>query len=238
MKKYLCRYALLPICLAMNVAAVAASIHVKPTTVILGPGQNAAAITITNEGDKPLNAQVRVFGWDQQDGKDVLGATSNLVASPPATALAPKQSQSIRLVRTAKTPATAEEAYRLVVDELPDKSNLPTVGVELQMRYSMPVFVQPKTASKQDQVTVTAQLSGNTLTVNAQNQGQLHAQASNLAVVYAGGAAVSVINGLVGYVLPGKTMQWTANLPADAAAKGKPAHVTVLFNGQSFSVDL
>ena len=219
-------------------AASAASIHVKPTTVNLAPGQAAATITITNEGDKPLNAQVRVFGWDQQQNKDVLGATDKLVASPPATTLAAGQSQSIRLVRVDKAAPTSEETYRLVVDEIPDKTDVTQVGVSVQMRYSIPVFVMPKAGMKQADLTVTAQVSGNSLTVSARNRGEAHAQAANLSVVYAGNVTVPVVNGLLGYILPGKNMQWTVNLPADAIAKGKPTGVTATFNGHAFNVNL
>jgi fimbrial chaperone protein len=224
--------------LVATTVATAASIHVKPTTVNLGPGQSAATITISNEGDKPLNAQVRVFGWDQQQNKDVLGPTDKLVASPPATTLAAGQSQSIRLVRVDKTAPTSEETYRLVVDEIPDKTDVTQVGVAVQMRYSLPVFVMPKAGMKKADLTVTAQVSGNALTVSAQNRGEVHAQAANVSVVYAGNVAVPVVNGLLGYVLPGKSMQWTVNLPADIMAKGKPMGVTATFNGQPFNVNL
>ena len=67
--------ALLVIALAVSGVALAGSIHVMPTTITLGPGKATGVLPITNEGDAPVNAQVRVFAWDQAGGKDALSAT-------------------------------------------------------------------------------------------------------------------------------------------------------------------
>src|SRR5688572_1278675 len=53
----------------VSFAAAAGLIHVKPTTLVMPPGQSAAVLTVTNNGDTPINAQVRVFAWDQVQGK-------------------------------------------------------------------------------------------------------------------------------------------------------------------------
>lgn len=218
--------------------AMAGSIHVMPTTITLGPGKATAVMTITNEGDAPIKAQVRVFAWDQQGNEDRLTPTQKVVVSPPMASLAPKQTQSIRVVRVDKSAITAEESYRLVVDEIPDATNAPNVGVSVQMRYSVPVFVLPKATMPPGQVTVAATVSGSTLTLNAQNKSESHVQASEVTIEHAGGTTTPVVGGLLGYVLPGRTMQWTVPIPANAAAKGRPVRVTTTFNGQPLKVDL
>jgi len=218
-------------------AATAGSLHVQPTTVNLSAGQAAATITVTNTGDAPLNAQIRVFAWNQSENKDDLSPTQSLVASPPVAALAPKASQVIRLVRVDKSVATVEESYRLLADEIVDPATVPTVGVAIRMRYSVPVFVTPKNA-KAANLTITAQLAGNSLTLNADNHGGTHAQAANVSVEYADGTSTPVTTGLLGYVLSGKTMQWTLNLPQNAHATGHPVRMHAFFNGQEFQVDL
>ncbi len=223
---------------AVCAVAVAASIHVMPTTLTLGPGKAAAVLTVTNEGDAPIRTQVRVFEWQQTQGKDALVPTQKVVASPPMATLAPKQTQAIRVVRVDKSPATREEAYRVVVDEIPDPASAPAIGVAVQMRYSVPVFVMPKASMPPASVTVTAQLRGNQLTLQAKNPGESHAQASNVILEHDGGGTTPVVNGLLGYVLPGQTMQWTLDVPANAAAKGRPVRVDTSFNGQPFKVDL
>jgi len=223
--------------LSLGPAATAGSLHVKPTTVILPPGQAAATVTVTNTGDAPLNAQIRVFEWTQSENKDDLNPTQALVASPPAATLAPSASQVIRLVRVDKSKVAHEESYRLLADEIIDPATAPTVGVAIRMRYSIPVFVTPANA-KPAKVTVTAQLAGHSLTLNADNKGGTHAQAANVSVEYSDGTSTPVVKGLLGYVLPGKTMLWTLDLPENAGATGHPVRMHAYFNDQELQVDL
>jgi len=231
--------ALLAIGLAIAVGgAFAGALHVTPTTITLGPGKATAVMTLTNEGDTPMQAQVRVFAWDQQGNEDRLTPTQTVVVSPPMATLAPKQKQSIRIVRVAKSAIAAAETYRLVVDEIPSANNAPNVGVAVQMRYSVPVFVLPKATMPPGQVTVAAHITGNTLTLNAQNKSETPMQASQATIEHAGGTTTPVVGGLLGYVLPGRSMQWTVPIPANAAAKGRPVSVTAIFNGQPLKVDL
>jgi len=219
-------------------AADAISLHVKPTTIILSPGQNAAVITITNEGSAPINAQVRVLAWDQVQGKDQLSETDTLVASPPAATFAPGQGQSIRLVRTASAPATHEESYRVMVDEIPPPAGALQMGVQVKMRYSLPVFVLPKAGVAQGKVDINAQVQGNTLTLTAQNSGTTRVQAADVAIGYGAGTSTTIVPGLLGYVLPGRHMQWTLPMPPNASAQGKPTRVTASVNGQPLEIAL
>ncbi|BDU16233.1 fimbrial biogenesis chaperone [Lysobacter auxotrophicus] len=230
--------ALLAIALAVSGVALAASIHVMPTTITLGPGKATGVLTITNEGEDPINAQVRVFAWDQAGGKDSLNATQKVVVSPPMTALAPKQTQSIRVVRVDKTDATAEEAYRLVIDEIVDPAKAPKTGVAVQMRYSVPVFVLPKATMPSGTVNVTAQATGSALSLKAHNPSEAHVQLADVSVEHQGGAITPVQPGLLGYVLSGGTMQWTLAVPSNAAAGGRPVRVHANVNGQPLNVDL
>jgi len=225
------------IVLSWVVNAHGTTIHVKPTMTIIQPGQSAAVITLTNNGDQPINAQVRVFGWDQAQ-KDILAPTAKLVASPPMLTLAPGQVQSVRLVRTGKSPATAVEAYRLLVDEVPDASKPSDLGVVLQMRYSLPVFVLPRGNLKPANLAMTAAVEGDTLTLSARNQGEAYAQASGVSLAYAGKVVAPVLPGLLGYVLPGKSIEWKVPIPASVSAKGKPAGVTMMVNGRELQVSL
>jgi len=218
--------------------AIAGSIHVAPTTLTLGPGQSTAVLNVTNEGDAPANVQVRVFAWDQKNQKDNLNPTQKVAASPPMVTLAPKQTQAVRVVRVDKSAVAAEEAYRLIIDELPNAKDAPKVGVAVQMRYSVPVFVLPAAKVANGNVTVRAQLAGNALSLQAQNQGKARMQAANVMLEDAAGTRTPVVPGLLGYVLAGQTMQWKLDVPANAAAKGRPVRVNMQFNGQEVKVDL
>ncbi|MFC3551256.1 molecular chaperone [Lysobacter cavernae] len=222
--------------LALLVAgtAHAASIVVRPTMLILPAGESTAAITVTNNGSQPVNAQVRVFGWDQAQNEDQLQPTQALAASPPMTAILPGQSQTVRLVRVDKTPATREESYRLLVDEITDRASTQHTGVAIQLRYSVPVFVVPDTRATAT-LAVKAELDGGQVLIDARNSGQSHARISNVALQYADGTSQVIGEGLVGYVLPGKDRQWRLPLPAH---KAPPRQVKAEVNEQALLVDL
>jgi fimbrial chaperone protein len=151
--------------------------------------------------------------------------------------VAAQGSQTIRLVRTAKAAVAREESYRVLVDEITDPSAQSANGVNLQLRYSVPVFVSPA-GVKPARMTVTTSADGQALMFKAQNAGGQHAQVSAVTLVNAGGDALVVEAGLVGYVLVGQTMQWRLNIPSDAAAKGPFVGLRCRINGEPFSTQL
>ena len=229
-------------CIALVIfggTATAASLFVRPTTVVIPRGESAAAVTITNSGDMPITAQVRVFAWDQSDNADQLTPTEAVAASPPMAVIAPGQSQTVRLVRLATTPAAQQESYRLLVDEIPDRSAAATGqnGVVIQLRYSVPVFVMAR-PSDSAQLAVNAVWTADSVKIDAANRGQAHAQISNVSLRYGDGTSVVVSDGLLGYVLPAKSRQWWVDVPADSSARGKPESMRALVNGQELDVRL
>jgi len=218
--------------------AGAASLFVRPTSVVFAPGESAATITVTNSGTTPVTAQLRLFAWDQQQNQDKLDATQAMVASPPMLQVPPGSSQTIRLVRTLQTPAAAEETYRLIVDEIPDpKSRAAGTAVVVQLRYSVPVFVIPK-PNEPARATVKAKVQSNALLLDIANRGKSHAQISDVKVSYADGSSVTVGAGLVGYVLPDKQRQWKLELPPATGNRGAPKRVRTQINGQEMLVAL
>ena len=52
-----------------------------PVTIEFGTDDTATGITLRNPGERPVYGQVRVFRWDQADGKDTLTPTQDLVAA-------------------------------------------------------------------------------------------------------------------------------------------------------------
>ena len=218
-------------------SAWAASLQVTPVTVLIPPGQSAAVLTLKNQGDKPVQAQVRVFAWSQKDGQDKLDMTQTLVASPPMIEVGPQGTQTIRLVRASKAAVTSEENYRVLIDEVPDPAALGGDGVNLLLRYSIPAFLPP-VGVKPARLTATTGVEGTAVTFKAQNVGGQHAQVSAVSLVNAAGDAVVVEAGLVGYVLVGQTMQWRLRIPPDAAARGPFLSLRCRINGEPFSAPL
>ncbi|WP_165188891.1 fimbrial biogenesis chaperone [Caulobacter soli] len=186
--------------------AVASTLRVSPVGLDLPSGQNAATLNLFNDDATPLNVQVRVFRWRQVDGKDVLEPASGVVASPPISKVAPGAARTIRVVRLDPKLPEKQEAYRLIVDELPPPLSDSGRQVTLLMRHSIPLFF----AASADKARVEWRLDGpkDGPALTAINTGGRHLRVSNLKVVDAAGDVLAERKGLVGYALPGSKMTW------------------------------
>lgn len=205
--------------------ASAASLQVSPIHVEVAAPGAAAAITIRNSGPKAINAQIRVFKWEQREGRDELIPTVDVVASPPATALLPNQDYTIRIVRQAKAPVVREESYRLLVDELPDAAAVPGATVKFVLRHSIPVFFSAP-GRADHQLSWVVESRGGSLRVAARNNGERRARIASLRIMSQSGQTVVSRDGLVGYVLGRSVAVWSA------PAKTVPAGSTVLITAQ------
>ena len=182
-----------------------ATLQVAPVTLDLESNQRATALYLTNSGDTPIHAQIRVYDWTQSSGKDVLTLTNNVVSSPAVTSLAPGQRQLVRIVVLNPVAHPQEQSFRLLVDELPHGHlNAPDQnGVHFLLRYSIPLFIAPQELTREDE---TAQLSCQQENQNVwcQNKGNTHIRLSNVQAIANNGQVVDTLAGLAGYVLPGK----------------------------------
>jgi fimbrial chaperone protein len=123
--------------------AGAASLQISPVMITLRAGQGASGLNMQNMGETPVYGQVRVYLWQQKDGDDVLTPTQDVVASPPIIQIGPKNTQVIRLVRRSEQLPASELSYRILIDEIPREDNTPASGVDIRLRYSIPMFVLP-----------------------------------------------------------------------------------------------
>ena len=197
---------------AATSAASAASLQVSPVGLEIRAPGGTSTITLRNEGPSPINAQARVFRWTQVNGKENLEPTNAVVASPPITSLASRVNYTIRVVRTSREPVMREEAYRLLLDELPDENRRKTGTVQLLLRHSVPVFFTPQEAGA-PRLKWSARMQGGRLVLTVQNEGGRRVQIAKLRVKDARGATVSFGEGLVGYALAGSTMSWIRPAP-------------------------
>ena len=217
--------------------AVASGLQVAPIGLEFTPASPAQGLWLTNTGDRLLRAQVRVFHWTQAGGKDELAPTQALVASPPMLALEPAGRQLVRVIRTGAAGASGagEDAFRLLVDELPPAEQGQASGLQYILRYSVPVFVGG--INPPDETTVVSALhwslvrEGGHVMLQARNDGARHAQVSNVSLLPATGEAMVVSPGLLGYVLPRSSMRWPLKAPADAVGAG--AKLEARINGKS-----
>lgn len=201
--------------------ALASGLQVSPVSITVPATQNAEGLWLSNTGNGVVNAQVRVYRWTQNEQGDQLEPTRELLASPPMLELPVGERQLIRAIRLGAPPTGGvEQAYRLVIDELP----IPTPGrkgLQYVLRYSVPVFVQPAGAPASPPELQWALVpEGGKLLLEVSNRGGTHAQLADLVFTSGAGQRTEVAPGLVGYVLPGARMRWTLKLAPAALAGG------------------
>ena len=231
------RHALRGLSAALLIAcgsAGASGLQVAPVGLEFAPASSAQGLWLTNTGGDALHAQARVFHWTQVEGKDVLPPTQSIVASPPMLSLASGTQQLVRVIRTGAGAGTSEDAYRVVVDELPPATQARDTGVRYVLRYSVPVFVEPANAPDDAAVAAALQWSlvrdGNGLALQVRNTGTRHAQLSDATLQLPGGKALTLTPGLLGYALPSSTMRWPVKVPAAQLDNG--TLLKVMVNGK------
>lgn len=223
----------------------AAGLQVAPIGLSFTPTSPAQGLWLTNTGGESLHAQVRVFDWTQVDGKDHLTPTQALVVSPPMLNLEPGARQLVRVIRTnAGATQATEDAYRLLVDELPSSEQAQQTGVRYVLRYSVPVFIEPAENSPTvSEVAAALRWSllqdGDEVVLQARNTGTTHAQLSAASLLLSENESVELSAGLLGYILPGMTMRWTLNVPVVQLDKSiqLKARINGKTLGQTFPVD-
>ncbi len=214
--------------------AGASGLQVSPVSLTLQATQNADGLWLSNTGDNVVNAQVRVYRWTQEGGEDKLTPSRALLVSPPMLQLPVEGRQLIRAIRAGAPPSgpgAVQEAYRVIIDELPVEtpaapSSAPAAigakrGLQFVLRYSVPIFVQPAgEAPSAPQLRWSVRDDAGKAVLEVTNTGGSHAQLADLNFTDKSGRRTEVHAGLLGYVLPGAQMRWGLKAPATAFAAG------------------
>ncbi|AJO79527.1 molecular chaperone [Pseudomonas sp. MRSN 12121] len=227
-------------------AGAASSVLIWPIDPVLEADQQASALWLENRGTETANLQVRVFAWSQSGFEDQYQNQRDVIGSPPVAKIAPGQKQLVRLTRTRDIPPGQELAYRIIIDEIPSAQPATAEGdgktaaaIRFQMRYSVPLFAygaglwskEDSTRQRDPKSAGVPQLSWRKVAVDGRNyvevrnQGAVHARLTDVAFKQAGQTR-PVVEGLLGYVLPGASMRWP--LPAAPTAD---AALQVRING-------
>ncbi|MEN5084529.1 fimbria/pilus periplasmic chaperone [Bosea sp. TWI1241] len=203
--------------------ALATSLQVSPVLLDVPAPGAATTITLRNTDTEPLTAQIRVFRWQQSGGVERFEPTDEVVASPPMIDLRARQDYTVRVVRTARRPVSGEEAYRLVIDELPKPQRRPGT-VSLVLRHVVPVFFAER-AARAPELAWSVGQQGGRLVLSATNRGDSRMRLSALQLRDEAGRVIGGGNGLFGYALGQGSMRWT--LPARRAALKPGSRVSI-----------
>lgn len=215
--------------------AMASGLQVSPILLSLQARESASGLTLTNSSNDMMHAQVRVYQWLQDEKGDQLTLSRGLLASPPMISLKPGEKQLIRIIRAKAPPqgtGAVEDAYRLLINEIPVQSATQKSGIQFAMSYSLPIFVQPVGVDKtspQLQWSTHLQQDGKEVKLRVSNTGNGHAQLAGLSFINTAGTSTDINPGLLGYVLPGATMNWTLKIPPSTLTAG--GKFKVMLNG-------
>ncbi len=212
-------------CAFFNTAQATSNILLWPIDPVIKADEDASELWIQNQGNQPITMQVRIIRWRQEEGNERYSEQQDVVASPPIVRIDGNKKQLIRLIKQSVIPSHVEQAYRIVVDEIPQPENAqaPQIGLRLQMRYSIPLFVYGQgTEVKRENIhqaqVSTEQLRWQVITQNGKpaiqvtNSDKIHVRLSDV-TVQQGGTQHTLARGLLGYVLPGSSRCWP--LPPD-----------------------
>ncbi|MFB5171387.1 molecular chaperone [Erwinia amylovora] len=205
--------------LLSQVTRAANSVMIWPIDPRINSDEKAAELWLENRGTSTTLMQVRVFQWQQNQGQEQFQTQQQVMASPPMVRIEPGKRQMIRLIKQIPPTAGQEAAYRVLLDEIPtpqpqEENN---VGLNLQMRYSVPLFVYgPGLRAKDIQPKLSWRLvnQGNQQAIEITNRGNGHARLSNVAL---GGR--SITDSLMGYVLANASRTFPLPFKAPASAE-------------------
>jgi fimbrial chaperone protein len=221
--------------LATPVCSRGASLLIWPLDPTIEAGQKTGVLWLENVGTTTVNLQLRVVAWEQEGFTDRYREQSVLIGTPPFATIAPGKKQFVRFTLLEPVPARQERAFRILVDELPTvEATTSAATLKLQMRYSLPLFAYGEgawrkpsgksLAGRRAEPSLMWKLveEGSSRYLQISNTGVGHARLSRVRFIRPDQVATSanpdvieVAAGLLGYVLPGRTMRWPA--PAGAS---------------------
>lgn len=175
--------------------SAAQGVGVSPVYLELRPQQTATSLRVENGGATARAFEIDVRAWSQDDGRDTLNETRAFIVSPSVLEVAPGAMQIVRIARRpGQAASTSEQAYRVLIREIPGESAAPTTnGLRLQLEFSLPFFLNATSAAPN----LAAQWTEAGLEIA--NQGGAHAR---LSYVNVGGRA---LEGAPRYLLAGQS---------------------------------
>lgn len=168
--------------LAMAFIAMPATASTTISPVVINvPADGRAIVTVRNERAREVLYQVTVLSWRVIDGVDLHEATEAFIASPPLFTLPPSASQIVRIGFRNPERLPVEQAYRLVLDEVPpetssqsphpDDTSAEAGVIDFSLRYLLPVFVAPASLGAKPALVWSMRADGDAVVVRAENLG-------------------------------------------------------------------
>jgi fimbrial chaperone protein len=208
--------------------ASAAQFSLSLTRIHLGASHPVETVVLANQEPRDLAFEVHVQRWHQKaDGEWELVPSDALVVHPLILRVPEGGDARVR-IGSLSPSVTAEEAYRVELQELPERTALAGGQIRMLTRVSVPVFVEPAKAKPALSLSTTAVASSG-VDVVLHNGGTAYAPPSPavLRVRDANGRSLHEANVTTNYVLAGAQWPLHAALPSTACARAATIELTV-----------
>ncbi|MBZ9653490.1 fimbrial biogenesis chaperone [Phyllobacterium lublinensis] len=206
MRSLLYGMGLFVLCALQTSIAGASSLQISPTRLDKVLPEAAGVITLRNGNTRPVQIQVRVFRWSQVMGIERFDPTTDVVASPPVAKVGANNQYVLRVVRVSKRPAATEESYRVLVDELPDPTQMKAGNVNFTVRFSMPVFFRDA-ATPPARVNWRIRRGNGGYLLSGTNTGSTKLRLKSVQLLQ-NGRNIAIKNDIAGHVIAGGTAQF------------------------------
>jgi fimbrial chaperone protein len=210
----------------ISFASQAAGWNIDPLRIDLSPKQKTAAMTITNASNKSTTIQIQPIAWSQVDGKDVYLPTRELLVTPPIVTIPAQSSQIIRMALRIPADKSEELTYRINLQEISPSISENVTAVEVAMRVSVPVFIQPQTGKAEPKLTwKVSSAPDSMIKIELHNEGNAHVKITDFTLLSVG-AEHSVVNDTgANYILSGQSHAWILKPSGSETIAGEPLHL-------------
>lgn len=205
---------------------------VQPIKVFLSKDTTSVLLSVENESDSPLRAQVTGFSWNETtNGKMELTPTDDLIYFPTLITMGPRETRSVRVGLATSAVTPVEKTYRVFIEELPslDSQLAPTKGAHLTVRtkVGIPIFLEPANGTLKA-VIGQGKLDAGKVDVAVTNQGSLHVMVDSVKVVAKDAAGHEVFDKAIRgwYVMPSQERDFAIAVPKAACSKAESYDVT------------
>jgi fimbrial chaperone protein len=189
--------------------AYAGTFTISPLRVDFADATGMAVLTVRNGDAKPVVVQTQGLAWSQEGGQDALTPSRDLLVSPAVFTLPAGGSQLVRVALRRDVDPARELTYRLLLQEVPQAASPEFNGLQIVLRLSVPVFVEPLAPATPQVAWVATRGTDGKLSLSARNDGSAHARIHGFSVKTADGATTVLDQPELVYVLPGSSRHWT-----------------------------
>ncbi|NUO74350.1 MAG: molecular chaperone, partial [Frateuria sp.] len=178
--------------------------------------------------------QLRAMAWSQSEGKDVFAPAGDILATPPIFTVPAGGSQVIRIGSRRDPDPQQERAYRLFLREVPPAPQAGAAGLRMVLEISLPVFVQPSSASAPGLHWQATRIDGTHVKLTASNTGTAHAHLTHFVLSGDDGRRLPMPSNAA-YILPGNSHDWVIDA---AVAQGSHLKLAADSDNQSLQSDI